>query len=95
MQKRLYWGVILRMMIEGYVIGLLSCLINMKSLDFTEDQDRWTFANSIISVVVLVILTMFPIIAARFLVRNRFQLSKPSMHQRFGEMTHGYNLREI
>ena len=35
--RKIYWGIMLRMIIEGYVIGLLSCLINARSLDFTQE----------------------------------------------------------
>mmetsp|Transcript_5385 Transcript_5385/g.7207 ORF Transcript_5385/g.7207 Transcript_5385/m.7207 type:complete len:122 (+) Transcript_5385:444-809(+) len=33
--KKLYWGILLRLIIEGWVIGLLSCLINLRDIDLS------------------------------------------------------------
>ena len=58
------------MIIEGYVIGLLCCLIATRSLDFTQNIDRWTQINSFLTVIVLVLLTSFPILSIRFMLKN-------------------------
>ena len=89
--KKIYWGTLLRMLIEGYVIGLISCLINIRSLDFTEDQDRWTQFNSILSVIVITLLTLFPIIAIRLLLKNFRRLGEQNMAERYGQLTIGFN----
>lgn len=73
-QKDFYWGVLIRLIIESYVIGLLCALINMKSLDLSSETDSWTFINSVIALFVLSVVTIFPIVSIYCMAKNRKSL---------------------
>ena len=51
------------MTIESYIIGLICCLLNLRNIDFSDESDDWTKANSIITYIVLVYFILFPIVA--------------------------------
>lgn len=90
--KALFYSVVLRMLMESYVIGLLCTLINLKSLDFSMD-DKWTFANAFITCVLFPILMIFPIFAILFMLGNWDELTYSHTQNRFGEMYEGFNLK--
>lgn len=91
--KQLYWGMLLRLLIEGYVIGLICCLINVQRLDFSMEV-KWTFVNTVLTLLALPIMVLFPILSVRFMVKNRRILNDPKMMQKYGEMTSGLNHSE-
>ena len=94
MQKKLYWDVLLRSIIEGYVIGLICALVNMVNLNFSRDTDHWTFINSVITLVIFPILIIFPFYGVCFMARNKPKLRSISMRQKYGAMTDGYLMEE-
>ena len=86
LNKQLYWGVLLRMMIESYIIGLISCLLNAKNLDFSR-EDNWTYLNSVLAFVFLPIFLLFPAISGCFLRSKRESLeSDRSLKEKYGEL---------
>ena len=90
--RRLYWGFLLRLVIEGYVICLICSLINLVQLDLSRDSDYWTFTNSTITLVVIPCLLIFPLGSMCFMWRNLVSLKTSSMQQKYGEMTLGYKI---
>ena len=86
----LYWSILLRLTIEGYVIGLICSLINMINLDLSRETDNWTFGNSVITLVIFPMLILFPIYCIWFMNKYRLSLNTDSMKKRYGEMTAGY-----
>ena len=94
MKKKLYWDVLLRSIIEGYVIGLICALVNMINLNLSRDTDHWTFINSVITLVIFPILIIFPFYSVYFLARNKPTLKTTKMHQKYGAMTEGYLMSE-
>lgn len=67
---KLYYGVPLRTLIEGYVIFFISCLINIQHLDI-HHPERWTQLNAYLSVMVMFLLILFPVISVIFMLKNR------------------------
>lgn len=88
--KMLYWGTLLRCIIEGYVIGFICCLINLKQLDFSLEH-KWTYANSIISCILLPFWLVFPFVTVYLMVKNHKSLAHPSIVRKYGEIMEGYN----
>ena len=71
MHRNIFWGALLRMIMEGYIIGLISCLCNMRELEFNSDKaDNWTVANSVMTMIILPVLGLFPILASCFMLWN-------------------------
>lgn len=73
LERTLYWSIILRTIIESFIIGFICCLINVKNLDLSR-EDNWTYANSILSIVIGPIFCLFPVLGVIFLYRNWRQL---------------------
>lgn len=82
------------MTIEGYVIGFLCALINIVNFDVSEKTDSWTYSNSIIALVILPVLLIFPIFSILFMGRYRGKLHSARMKQRFGELHEGYTIND-
>mmetsp|Transcript_13181 Transcript_13181/g.17922 ORF Transcript_13181/g.17922 Transcript_13181/m.17922 type:complete len:291 (+) Transcript_13181:2003-2875(+) len=91
--KQIYWGTFLRLVIEGYLIGLICCLINLQDLEL-DSSNKWTQANAIIACCVTPLLVLFPGISVFLMVKHRSSLEHPRMTEKFGEMTTGFNLDE-
>ena len=89
MERKLYWSIVLRSVIESFIIGLICFEINLKVLDLSSD-DHWTYFNSILTLIVGPIYILFPFVSAIFLYRNWSQL--PRMAVVYGELYHGYNI---
>lgn len=69
LEKMLYWNSTLRIVIESYSIGLICCLLNARHLDFSK-EDKWVYANTILTLVVLPALIIFPIFGLIFLLKK-------------------------
>lgn len=91
LEPKLFWGLLLRMIIEGYIITLICCLLNSVKLDFSAES-RFILTNSIVSVVSLPLLLLFPIVAICFMLGNFDQLKQPYTERRFGELYAAYSL---
>ena len=87
--KKLYWSIVLRTIIESYVIGLICCFVNVMNLDFSR-EDYWTYTNAILTVIIGTLFILFPIIATFYMFVNWNQLD--SMRVSYGELYHGYNI---
>ena len=92
LEPKLFWGFLLRMIIEGYVITLICCLINIRRLDFEVDT-KWVFSNSIITVVIMPILIFFPIFSICYMLSNFNDLNEVFCKERFGELYAAYSLK--
>ena len=88
--KKLYWSIVLRTIIESYVIGLICCFINAMNLDFSR-EDTWTLINAILTVIIGPLLILFPVIAASYMAINWNHLD--TMEVSYGELYHGFNIR--
>ena len=60
LELKLFWGYLLRMMIESYMITFICCLLNILQLDFSTGSG-WVLANSIITVLTMPFLALFPV----------------------------------
>ena len=89
--KNLYYGMILRTIMESYVIGILCTLINTRVIDFSTSGYNWTFANAIITCSLFPIYVLFPIFAVGYMLCNWSSLNSKETKQRFGELYEGYN----
>jgi len=67
LQRHLFWGALIRLVTESYSIMSISCLINMRHLD-------WTSLNlglmSSLTLLVFLLLILFPVYYTRFTTRN-------------------------
>lgn len=88
----LYYGAVLRTIMESYVISLMSSLINLETVDFTE-SDSWTLLNTCIAWLFLVILLIFPFFSILYMLGNWDMLQHRYIHGRFGEIHMGYSLK--
>jgi len=79
--------------IESYVIGFICCLINVRVIDFTREE-KWTFANTVLTLIVLSILVLFPIISVRYMFKNFANLEANQIKKRYGELYAGYNIKD-
>mmetsp|Transcript_46320 Transcript_46320/g.61322 ORF Transcript_46320/g.61322 Transcript_46320/m.61322 type:complete len:231 (+) Transcript_46320:378-1070(+) len=87
----LYWGFVLRLILESYIIGFICSLINLSSLDLSTDADRWTRTNSYVTLFVFALLILFPFWGA-YLMLTRFEvLHDRNMVLKYSEMHEGYS----
>ena len=70
LNRKLYWGLALRMIIESYVIGFICGLLNILSLELSLDSDKWTLGNDIFSLIFFPLLCLFPLFGICFMLRN-------------------------
>ena len=73
LERALYWNGTLRIIIESYTIGLICCLLNAMHLDFSS-EDNWVYMNTILTVIFLPFLLLWPILAVIFLLCKFNQL---------------------
>ena len=92
-KKMLFWGAILRLIIETYVIGFICCLLNLKKLDMN-NEDLWYRGNSILTMVILPLFCIFPLISAVQLWRHWSSLETKTIKGKFGELYEGFNIKE-
>ena len=59
----------LRTIIESYVIGLICTFVGIINMDFSRN-DNWTYINSIVAYMMLVLFGIFPFWGVYFLLRN-------------------------
>ena len=89
--KNLFWGAVLRLIIESYMIGFLCCAVNFKNLNFDYSQ-RWEFTNTVLATTLISIFILFPIFSTRYLIKHFVKLRERSFTQTYGELYHGLNL---
>ena len=90
LESALYYNIILRTIMESFVIGVMCTLINLKQIDFSMD-DRWTFANTVITIILSTIYALFPIFAALYMLGNWELISHQYIKSRFGEIYQGFS----
>ena len=88
----LYFGLFLRLIMESFVIGFLATLINLRSIDFS-NEDSWTFANAIITCILLPIFILFPVFATLLMLGNWNMLHTKHLKPSFGEIYDGFSLQ--
>ena len=87
----LYYGTVLRLIMESFVIGFLATLINLQGIDFS-NEDKWTFANAIITCILFPIFLLFPLFATLFMLGNWDMLNTQHIKPSFGEIYDGFSL---
>ena len=73
LDNSLYYGFLLRTIIESYIIGVLCCLINLNMQDYSLDSlssSKWTFGNSVLACIFIPIFIAFPFWAVYFMYSN-------------------------
>ena len=93
LNRKLYWGLTLRLILESYVIGFICCLLNLNMLDVTSDADNWTLANGVIAIVVFSIVCFFPFVAVYYMHRNFKSLKEDKIIAKYGEVYQGYSTK--
>jgi len=66
---KLYYAIVLRTIMESFVIGLICTFVGLINMDFSRN-DNWTYINSIVSIITLVMFGIFPIWGLYFLLKN-------------------------
>lgn len=93
LSKSLYWGTILRLIIESFIIGMICSLINLRQLDFTTlTTSTWTWVNSMLTCFFLPIFALFPFLGACYMYTNWDLLKKAQEERQYGEIYAGFNL---
>ena len=92
LNRRLYYGYLLRLIIESYIIGWLCCLINFVSMDLFEEADGWTRLNEIITILAGITYILFPIVGTVILLVNFKHLKDDFIQIKYGEMMLGLSL---
>ena len=92
--KILFWGATLRLFIESFMIAFLAGIINLKNLNFDTDAS-WEFANTVLSIVFLVLYSLFPIISTQYLRRHFNLLTNKRFNEKYGELYAGLNITRI
>ena len=67
LRKYLFWGALLRILLESYVIGYICCAVMSLELGFSH-VSNWTYYNSVLTVIIFPILIVFPFISAIFML---------------------------
>ena len=99
MRRKLYYGNLIRLIIESFVIGMICSLISMKVIlsrdghQPNEERDLWTQANEIIAYIATSVFILFPILGTVFLHRRFDQLQETHFYLSFGELMQGYNIQ--
>ena len=70
MNRRLYYGYLLRLILESYIIGWICCLINYVSMDLSSEADSWTRLNEFITIIAGLVFILFPIVGTLILFVN-------------------------
>ena len=78
----------IRGLLEAYYLMSISAVYQASNTDFASD-DGWI--NFILSVLTLVYLVAFPILSLRYLLKNKAQLEKPRMIQKYGALYQNVN----
>ena len=63
MGKQLFWGALIRLIIESLPIGILCCAVNLTEMNFDLKGDNFVFANAVMTVFFTSIFVLFPIAA--------------------------------
>ena len=83
LNKSLYWGFMLRGLVEAYIIIAICALINFKQLQLDGD---WEVVNTALSISMLLGLISFPIFISMFLHKNKYRLSDKSNLNMYGTL---------
>lgn len=88
----MYWGIIIRTIIESHIIGFICCIINVKRADHSV-TDAWTEVNTYLSYIVLPIYVLFPVAAIFYMYRQHESLGQQDLKSKYGELYEGYSLK--
>ena len=87
--KTIFWGLLLRLIMESYMIVVICCLINVQQLDWSDD---WNSFNSGLSIAFFVIFMAFPILSTLYLYCNWKRTGQSGFETSFGELWAGYSI---
>ena len=91
LDKKLFWGAIIRLMIESYGIGFICILLNVRELDLSND-DTWTYLNSVLTLIALPAFIIFPVVGVFIMCKKFTRLSEKVVEARIGEFYASYNI---
>ena len=89
----LFWNSLLRLVIESFVIGILCCLLNARELEF-DTENKWTYANAVLTLIFLPIFAFFPIISGLCMCRGFKKLENEDVKEKYGELYDGFDSRK-
>ena len=69
LNNKIYWSVTMRLIIESHIIGLICCLIALSVVDFNNDA-KFTYINSILTVFFLAVFLGFPVFICYYMCKN-------------------------
>ena len=79
-ESSLYWSLILRTVIEAYIVLILCVLINFKSLTWT---DTWECFNSALSIAMIFLLVVFPLGIIQLIWVHKSQLENRAFKRKY------------
>ena len=91
--NQLYYGALMRMIIESYVIGIISCMLNLRWIYLSnEETDNWSKANTFVTLVVLPLYLLFPLLGICLIKKNQNKWNNKKVRKRFGELLVGFHI---
>ena len=86
----LYWGALLRLLIESYMIGILGCFLNIEIISFdSANSSTWQILNAYFTVLMTFVFGIFPIATIGYMAVNFKALGIKKVKQQFGEFYEG------
>jgi len=85
-QNKIYWNLILRICIEGYLDFSITAPLNLGKLMWNTPSD---YFSSICSMVAVAIVILFPFGVIAILYRYRKKLTDEEFHKKFGAIMEG------
>ena len=79
--SQIFWNTLLRLLIESYMIGVLCSCVNVgiASFDFA-NSTLWQNINSVLTYLLIITFTIFPVYTIRFLSKNFTKLRSKAVN---------------
>lgn len=81
--NRLMYNSVIRMFLEGYFLMSISAIYQVSNTDFDSNEG---IVNFTIAVLTLIVLVGFPILSIKCLLKNKSELEKTAMINKFGSL---------
>ena len=81
--NRLMYNSVIRMFLEGYFLMCISAIYQVGNTDFNSKEG---IVNFTIAVLTLIVLVVFPILALKCLLKNKSELGKTTMMNKYGSL---------
>ena len=86
LDEMLYWGYIITLLHESYMILAICAFINLAKPSYEETPSK---ISTILSIVTIIILCIYPIFLNTVLYRNSLDLEKPRLKRKLGSAYEG------